>query len=242
MRLKILGLFLSVLMLSGCATLMLEEYGSTGGYKSKQKALGAERIVAFTRPAASPACDADCQKKLVMVSKQHAYVLDKGIGDAGMLELIGTALEVKRLRVVGGGQGPSALTVYVGRDSGRFVLPIVMHYEASPGQAFSSEERAALAELVKQHQWVKVGERHYRSEYRLEGAMYPPVKNLDEVLGHHSVQGLYEIQVVETYSGRSLNTKGVLKPFAVVFDVVTAPIQLMGVILGAGVFEGFSGL
>lgn len=240
MLLRIWVMMMALLMLNGCASLMVEEYAGTGGGKITERSLGTERIIGFTRPAASAGCDAACQSKLVMVSQEHAYVLDHSIGDVGMLELLGSGLDISRLSVKGEQNEPLELSVRVNRATGRFALPVVMFYGIEADAAFSIEEQATLARLVSEHQWVQVDERHYRSEYRLEGVMYPPVKNLDEVLANSAVQGQYLINVIEYSRRERLNTKAILKPFAVVFDVVTFPIQFVVVVLGGGIAEGLS--
>ncbi len=211
--------------LSGCATSsLLDAPKATTGTKTVKSTLIEDKVVAFGRPAPSANV---AQNSVVIVGETHSYVLNDG--GTQLVNLI-TSLNPKNFQV------NNALEFYSAND-GKFSGKMALSYVALKDDISKADLQTLVqnsATECSNQSDVRMNAQRFCFDIAINGVIYPKVSNYDLVRSQFSPLTrpysvtIYTTNTEQTYQGRSSAEKLVLLPFALAFDVVTLPVQILG--------------
>ena len=219
---------LSMLLLSsGCATTeLMESKSSQSSRTSSKQVLVDDQLVAFGRPAqALPNMPAS---SVVIVGEKNSYVLTQGGPE--MVNIL-TNLTPKNIQV------DSDMTFYSPRNDGYFQGEMKMSYAKLKDEFKRSDYQFFLQNGGKECTDAsdqRIGAQRFCFTVPIKGAVYPAVSNLSLIQSKYSALSkpypvtIYTQSQTAARSGNNAAEKLVLLPFALAFDVVTFPIQLIG--------------
>jgi len=216
-----------LLLSSGCATTeLMESKSSQSSRNSSKQVLVDDQLVAFGRPAqALPNMPAS---SVVIVGEKNSYVLTQG-GPEMVNILIN--LTPKNIQV------DSDMTFYSPRNDGYFQGEMKMSYAKLKDEFKRSDYQFFLQNGGKECTDAsdqRIGAQRFCFTVPIKGAVYPAVSNLSLIQSKYSALSkpypvtIYTQSQTAARSGNNAAEKLVLLPFALAFDVVTFPIQLIG--------------
>ena len=216
-----------LLLSSGCATTeLMESKSSQSSRTSSKQVLVDDQLVAFGRPAqALPNMPAS---SVVIVGEKNSYVLTQGGPE--MVNIL-TNLTPKNIQV------DSDMTFYSPRNDGYFQGEMKMSYAKLKDEFKRSDYQFFLQNGGKECTDAsdqRIGAQRFCFTVPIKGAVYPAVSNLSLIQSKYSALSkpypvtIYTQSQSAARSGNNAAEKLVLLPFALAFDVVTFPIQLIG--------------
>lgn len=216
-----------LLLSSGCATTeLMESKSSQSSRTSSKQVLVDDQLVAFGRPAqALPNMPAS---SVVIVGEKNSYVLTQGGPE--MVNIL-TNLTPKNIQV------DSDMTFYSPRNDGYFQGEMKMSYAKLKDEFKRSDYQFFLQNGGKECTDAsdqRIGAQRFCFTVPIKGAVYPAVSNLSLIQSKYSALSkpypvtIYTQSQTAVRSGNNAAEKLVLLPFALAFDVVTFPIQLIG--------------
>lgn len=216
-----------LLLSSGCATTeLMESKSSQSSRTSSKQVLVDDQLVAFGRPAqALPNMPAS---SVVIVGEKNSYVLTQGGPE--MVNIL-TNLTPKNIQV------DSDMTFYSPRNDGYFQGERKMSYAKLKDEFKRSDYQFFLQNGGKECTDAsdqRIGAQRFCFTVPIKGAVYPAVSNLSLIQSKYSALSkpypvtIYTQSQTAARSGNNAAEKLVLLPFALAFDVVTFPIQLIG--------------
>ena len=216
-----------LLLSSGCATTeLMESKSSQSSRNSSKQVLVDDQLVAFGRPAqALPNMPAS---SVVIVGEKNSYVLTQGGPE--MVNIL-TNLTPKTIQV------DSDMTFYSPRNDGYFQGEMKMSYAKLKDEFKRSDYQFFLQNGGKECTDAsdqRIGAQRFCFTVPIKGAVYPAVSNLSLIQSKYSALSkpypvtIYTQSQTAARSGNNAAEKLVLLPFALAFDVVTFPIQLIG--------------
>ncbi len=216
-----------LLLTSGCATTELMESNSSQSSRSSAKqVLVEDQLVAFGRPAqALPNMPAS---SVVIVGEKNSYVLSQGGPE--MVSIL-TNLTPKNIQV------DSDMTFYSPRNDGYFQGEMKMSYAKLQDEFKRSDYQFFLQNGGKECTDAsdqRIGAQRFCFTVPIKGAVYPAVSNLSLIQSKYNALtkpypvSIYTQSQTAARGGKNAAEKLVLLPFALAFDVVTFPIQLIG--------------
>ena len=216
-----------LLLSSGCATTeLMESKSSQSSRNSSKQVLVDDQLVAFGRPAqALPNMPAS---SVVIVGEKNSYVLTQGGPE--MVNIL-TNLTPKNIQV------DSDMTFYSPRNDGYFQGEMKMSYAKLKDEFKRSDYQFFLQNGGKECTDAsdqRIGAQRFCFTVPIKGAVYPAVSNLSLIQSKYSALSkpypvtIYTQSQTAARSGNNAAEKLVLLPFALAFDVVTFPIQLIG--------------
>ncbi|MDO5650676.1 MAG: hypothetical protein Q4G13_00880 [Moraxella sp.] len=214
--------------LTGCATSSVLD---SGGYRTETKTVRTtlinDRVVAFGSPSQSAGLS---QSSVVIVGEKNSYVLTDG--GQKLVNLL-TNLDAKNIQV------GSNLDFYSASNDGKFGGVMKLSYTKLKDEFKRSDVQFFIqngAIECTTDSDTRMNAQRYCFDINLKGAVYPQVSNYDLVrsqfrpLSRPYSVSIYtnDTQNTRHATGRSSAEKLVLLPFALAFDVVTLPIQVLG--------------
>ncbi len=187
-----------------------------------------DQIIAFGRPAQS--LPQTPNASMVIVGEKNSYVLTQGGSE--MISLL-TGLSPKNIQV------ENDMSFYVPNNDGRFQGEMKLSYaklqdefQRSDYQFFLQNNGKACTTVSDQ----RINAERFCFSVPVKGAIYPQVSNLSLIQSQY--RPLSKPYIVSFYTqtpqsqvaaGNGANTaqKLVLLPFALAFDVVTLPLQIL---------------
>ena len=216
---------LGAVLMSGCATSSLLDGTRTTQTQNKRTTLIDDRVVAFGSPAANSGV---ASSSVVIVGEKQSYVLTEG--GTKLVNLL-TKLEPKNITV------DNALEFYSANNDGKFAGTMKLSYARLQDEFKRSDMQFFIQNGAKEctsESDTRMNAQRFCFDVPLKGAVYPQVSNLDLVRSQfrpltrpYSVS-IYTNTQTTTNSGRTGAEKLVLLPFALAFDVVTLPVQVLG--------------
>ncbi|MCP3898024.1 hypothetical protein [Moraxella sp.] len=216
---------LGAVLMSGCATSSLLDDTRTTQTQNKRTTLIDDRVVAFGSPAANSGV---ASSSVVIVGEKQSYVLTEG--GTKLVNLL-TKLEPKNITV------DNALEFYSANNDGKFAGTMKLSYARLQDEFKRSDMQFFIQNGAKEctsESDTRMNAQRFCFDVPLKGAVYPQVSNLDLVRSQfrpltrpYSVS-IYTNTQTTTNSGRTGAEKLVLLPFALAFDVVTLPVQVLG--------------
>ena len=228
MKTVVTGAALAALLASsGCATSSLLEGDSRVSTKTVKTTLSEDQIVAFGRPA--QALPKMPNATMVIVGQKNSYVLTQG--GTEMVNLL-TNLTPKNIQV------NNDMSFYVPNNDGYFQGEMKLSYaklkdefKRSDYQFFLQNEGRDCTSASDE----RISAQRFCFSVPVKGAIYPQVSNLSLIQSNY--RALTKPYMVSFYtqtqqdqvhrSGANTAQKLVLLPFALAFDVVTFPFQLL---------------
>lgn len=216
-----------LLLTSGCATTeLIESKSSQNSRNSAKQVLVEDQLVAFGRPAqALPNMPAS---SVVIVGEKNSYVLSQGGPE--MVNIL-TNLTPKNIQV------DSDMNFYSPRNDGYFQGEMKMSYAKLKDEFKRSDFQFFLQNGGKECTDAsdqRIGAQRFCFTVPIKGAVYPAVSNLSLIQSKYNALTkpypvtIYTQSQSAVRSGNNAAEKLVLLPFALAFDVVTFPIQLIG--------------
>lgn len=216
-----------LLLTSGCATTELMESKSSQNSRNLAKqVLVEDQLVAFGRPAqALPNMPAS---SVVIVGEKNSYVLSQGGPE--MVNIL-TNLTPKNIQV------DSDMNFYSPRNDGYFQGEMKMSYAKLKDECKRSDFQFFLQNGGKECTDAsdqRIGAQRFCFTVPIKGAVYPAVSNLSLIQSKcNALTKPYPVTIYTqsqsaARSGNNAAEKLVLLPFALAFDVITFPIQLIG--------------
>ena len=216
-----------LLLNSGCATTeLMESKSSQSSRSSAKQVLVEDQLVAFGKPAqALPNMPAS---SVVIVGEKNSYVLTQGGPE--MVNIL-TNLTPKNIQV------DSDMTFYSPRNDGYFQGEMKMSYAKLKDEFKRSDFQFFLQNGGKECTDAsdqRIGAQRFCFTVPIKGAVYPAVSNLSLIQSKYNALTkpypvtIYTQSQSAVRSGNNAAEKLVLLPFALAFDVVTFPIQLIG--------------
>lgn len=231
------GLLLSILAsvsvaLTGCATTELMEGSqthTTTQTASQKVTLVNDSVVAFGKPA-TPLANVPADS-IVIVGEKNSYVLLQG--GYQVAQLLGS-LDPNYIQVT------KPLDFYSPSNDGHFQGSLDIAYT----KLKSSFTQADYDMVLRNHGQecstssdIRMNAQRFCFSVPLQGGVYPAVSNLAliqskfKALSHPYSISIYTVNnqtVTTTHGGGNTASKLVLLPFALAFDVVTLPFQILG--------------
>ncbi|SJM72530.1 hypothetical protein [Psychrobacter piechaudii] len=216
-----------LLLTSGCATTeLMESKSSQNSRNSAKQVLVEDQLVAFGRPAqALPNMPAS---SVVIVGEKNSYVLSQGGPE--MVNIL-TNLTPKNIQV------DSDMNFYSPRNDGYFQGEMKMSYAKLKDEFKRSDFQFFLQNGGKECTDAsdqRIGAQRFCFTVPIKGAVYPAVSNLSLIQSKYNALTKPYPVTIYTQSqsaarrGNNAAEKLVLLPFALAFDVITFPIQLIG--------------
>ena len=216
-----------LLLTSGCATTeLMEAKSSQNSRNSAKQVLVEDQLVAFGRPAqALPNMPAS---SVVIVGEKNSYVLSQGGPE--MVNIL-TNLTPKNIQV------DSDMNFYSPRNDGYFQGEMKMSYAKLKDEFKRSDFQFFLQNGGKECTDAsdqRIGAQRFCFTVPIKGAVYPAVSNLSLIQSKYNALTkpypvtIYTQSQSAARSGNNAAEKLVLLPFALAFDVITFPIQLIG--------------
>lgn len=222
------SLAVTTLGLSGCATSELLDSGSSySSTTSTEQVLVQDELVAFGRPATRlPNMPAS---SVVIVGEKNSYVLSQGGPE--MVNLL-TNLDPKNIRV------ENEMRFYSPKNDGYFQGQMKLSYAKLKDDFQRSDYNFFLQNGAKEcssSSDERMNAQRFCFTVPIQGGVYPAVSNLSLIQSKYSTLSkpypvtIYTKTESTTTKHRGTNTAGklVLLPFALAFDVVTFPFQLL---------------
>lgn len=218
------GAFAALLVSSGCATSSVLNKGSS--YTSTQKmVLSTDQIVAFGKPAEM--LPRTPNASMVIIGEKKSYVLTQGGNE--MINLLSN-LDPRYINV------KNAMEFEVPNNDGYFEGEMRFSYAKLKEEFSKSDYQYFLqnngADCTTDSD-TRIGAQRFCFDVSVRGAIYPAVSNLQVIRANY--RPLSKPYTVSFYtnkqetSTRSKKTadKLILLPFALAFDVVTLPLQIL---------------
>lgn len=228
MKTAVVGASLAaVLASSGCATNALLENDNRVGTKTVNTMLSEDQIIAFGRPAQPLAKMPNAT--MVIVGEKNSYVLTQG--GTEMVNLLAN-LTPKNIQV------NNDMAFYVPNNDGYFQGQMKMSYAKLKDEFVRADYQFFLQNKGQDCTSAsdqRIGAQRFCFEVPIKGAIYPQVSNFSLVQSKYSaLTKPYTVtfysqsqQTQVSRSGANSAQKLVLLPFALAFDVVTLPFQLL---------------
>lgn len=213
---------LAAATLTGCATSSLID--DTPRYSTVKTVLVEDSVVAFGRPADNAAVNA----QLVIVGEQHNYALTSG--GAQLAKLL-TTLDAKNISV------NNELKFYSANNDGNFAGEIQLSYAKLKDEFSRSDLQFFLQNDGKEcssSSDEKIGAQRFCFNINIKGAVYPQASNYQLLRSQYAALSrpysvsIYTESQRKNSGSKSVAEKIVLLPFALAFDVVTLPLQILG--------------
>lgn len=224
----IVGTSLAALLASsGCATSSLLDSDNRVNTTTTKSVLSEDQIVAFGRPA--QALPKMPNATMVIVGEKNSYVLTQG--GTEMVNLL-TNLTPKNIQV------DNEMNFYVPNNDGYFQGEMKLSYAKLKDEFKRSDYQFFLQNNGKECTSAsdqRINAQRFCFSVPVKGAIYPQVSNLSLIQSNY--RPLTKPYTVSFYtqsqqnqvsrSGANTAQKLVLLPFALAFDVVTFPFQLL---------------
>lgn len=217
----------ALLASSGCATSSLLEGNKYVSTKTTKTVLSEDQIVAFGHPAQTlPKMP---NATMVIVGEKNSYVLSQG--GTEMVSLLSN-LTPKNIQV------NNDMSFYVPNNDGYFQGEMKLSYvklkdefKRSDYQFFLQNDGRDCTSASDQ----RINAQRFCFSVPVKGAIYPQVSNLSMIQSQYrALSKPYTVsfytqteQEQATRSGSNTAQKLVLLPFALAFDVITFPLQLL---------------
>ena len=224
----VIGAALTTLLASsGCATSSLLENNSRASTQTTKTILSEDQIVAFGRPA--QALPKTPNATMVIVGEKNSYVLTQG--GTEMVSLLSN-LTPKNIQV------DNDMSFYVPNNDGYFQGEMKLSYaklkdefQRSDYQFFLQNNGRDCTSASDQ----RIDAQRFCFSVPVKGAIYPQVSNLSMIQSNYrALSKPYTVsfytktqQAQSNRSGTNAAQKLILLPFALAFDVVTFPFQLL---------------
>ncbi|CAM4030378.1 hypothetical protein PSAR109036_05400 [Psychrobacter arenosus] len=217
----------AILAGSGCATSSLLDDGPRSSTTSTTKqVLVEDQLVAFGRPA-QPLANMP-SNSAVIVGEKHSYVLTQG--GTEMVKLL-TTLTPQNIQVDNDMNFYSANDGYFQGEMKMSYAKLKDEFKRSDYQFFLQNGGTDCTSASD----TRINAQRFCFKVPIKGAIYPQVSNLSMIQSNY--KALSKPYAVTIYgqskttqtqrSGTNAAQKLVLLPFALAFDVVTLPIQLL---------------
>lgn len=221
------ALSFGAIAMTGCATTELLDSGSSSTRTTERNSvLVADTIVAFGKPA-TPLANMPSDS-LVIVGEKNSYVLTQGGNEIGRLL---TTLDPSYIHLT------KSLDFYSANNDGRFAGSLELSYAKLKSNFNTSDYDFMLRNQGRDcttDSDTRINAQRFCFAVPLQGAVYPAVNNLSLIqskfrpLSHPYQVSIYTTtSQTTTSSGGNPAAKLVMLPFALAFDVVTLPIQLL---------------
>ena len=217
----------ALLASSGCATSSLLDSDNRVNTTTTKSVLSEDQIVAFGRPA--QALPKMPNATMVIVGEKNSYVLTQG--GTEMVNLL-TNLTPKNIQV------DNEMNFYVPNNDGYFQGEMKLSYAKLRDEFKRSDYQFFLQNNGKECTSAsdqRINAQRFCFSVPVKGAIYPQVSNLSLIQSNY--RALSKPYTVSFYtqnhqqqvsrSGANTAQKLVLLPFALAFDVVTFPFQLL---------------
>ena len=217
----------TLLASSGCATSSLLENNNQVTTKTSSNVLSEDQIVAFGRPA--QALPKMPNATMVIVGEKNSYVLTQG--GTEMVSLL-TNLTPKNIQV------DNEMKFYVPNNDGYFQGEMKLSYAKLKDEFKRSDYQFFLQNNGKECTSAsdqRINAQRFCFSVPVKGAIYPQVSNLSLIQSNY--RALSKPYMVSFYTQTQQNQvsrngpnsaqKLVLLPFALAFDVITFPFQLL---------------
>ena len=217
----------ALLASSGCATSSLLESDNRVSTTTTKNVLSEDQIVAFGRPA--QALPKMPNATMVIVGEKNSYVLTQG--GTEMVSLLSN-LTPKNIQV------DNDMKFYVPNNDGYFQGEMKLSYAKLKDEFKRSDYQFFLQNNGKECTSAsdqRINAQRFCFSVPVKGAIYPQVSNLSILQSNY--RALTKPYMVSFYtqtqqnqanrSGANTAQKLVLLPFALAFDVVTFPFQLL---------------
>lgn len=217
----------ALLASSGCATNSLLEGDKHVSTKTMKTILSEDQIIAFGRPA--QALPKMPNATMVIVGEKNSYVLSQG--GTEMVSLLSN-LTSKNIQV------DNDMSFYVPNNDGYFQGEMKLSYVKLKDEFKRTDYQFFLQN--KGRECTSASDRRINAQrfcfsVPVKGAIYPQVTNLSLIQSNYrALSKPYTVsfytqteQSQVTRSGKSGVEKLVLLPFALAFDVITFPFQLL---------------
>ena len=217
----------ALLASSGCATSSLLDSDNRVSTTTTKSVLSEDQIVAFGRPA--QALPKMPNATMVIVGEKNSYVLTQG--GTEMVNLL-TNLTPKNIQV------DNEMNFYVPNNDGYFQGEMKLSYAKLKDEFKRSDYQFFLQNNGKECTSAsdqRINAQRFCFSVPVKGAIYPQVSNLSLIQSNY--RPLTKPYTVSFYtqsqqnqvsrSGANTAQKLVLLPFALAFDVVTFPFQLL---------------
>lgn len=217
----------ALLASSGCATSSLLENSNRVSTTTAKSVLSEDQIVAFGRPA--QALPKMPNATMVIVGEKNSYVLTQG--GTEMVNLL-TNLTPKNIQV------DNDMSFYVPNNDGYFQGEMKLSYAKLKDEFNRSDYQFFLQNNGRECTSTsdqRINAQRFCFSVPVKGAIYPQVSNLSMIQSNY--RALTKPYMVSFYtqtqqnqasrSGANTAQKLVLLPFALAFDVVTFPFQLL---------------
>ena len=217
----------ALLASSGCATSSLLDSDNRVSTTTTKSVLSEDQIVAFGRPA--QALPKMPNATMVIVGEKNSYVLTQG--GTEMVNLL-TNLTPKNIQV------DNEMNFYVPNNDGYFQGEMKLSYAKLRDEFKRSDYQFFLQNNGKECTSAsdqRINAQRFCFSVPVKGAIYPQVSNLSLIQSNY--RPLTKPYTVSFYtqsqqnqvsrSGANTAQKLVLLPFALAFDVVTFPFQLL---------------
>lgn len=219
--------FVALLASSGCATNSLLESSNRVSTTNVKTNLSEDQIVAFGRPA--QALPKMPNATMVIVGEKNSYVLTQG--GTEMINLLSN-LTPKNIQV------SNDMSFYVPNNDGYFQGEMKLSYAKLKDEFKRSDYQFFLQNNGRDctsDSDERINAQRFCFNVPVKGAIYPQVSNLSMIQSkYHALSKPYTVsfytqtkQDEVIRSGKSSAEKLVLLPFALAFDVVTFPLQLL---------------
>ena len=224
----IIGASLAALLASsGCATSSLLEDNNRVSTTTTKSVLSEDQIVAFGRPA--QALPKTPNATMVIVGEKNSYVLTQG--GTEMVNLL-TNLTPKNIQV------DNDMSFAVPNNDGYFQGEMKLSYAKLKDEFKRSDYQFFLQNSGREctsASDLRINAQRFCFSIPVKGAIYPQVSNLSLIQSNYrALSKPYMVsfhtqtqQDQVTRSGTNTAQKLVLLPFALAFDVVTFPFQLL---------------
>lgn len=218
----------SSLLLTGCATSELLSSNSHVSTNTVEQTLVEDQVVAFGKPTTKlPNMPAN---SVVIVGEKNSYVLSEGGLD--LVNLLST-LDAKSISV------DKALKFYSPKNDGYFSGTMKLSYAKLKDEFKRSDSQFFLQEDGKECSTAsdkRIGAQRFCFSIPIKGGVFPQVSNLSLLQSKfQTLTKPYSVSIYTTSTsqkvvkkeGTNAAQKLVLLPFALAFDVITLPLQIL---------------
>jgi len=217
----------ALLASSGCATSSLLDNNGVTTTSTVKNVLSQDQIIAFGRPATTlPQMP---MASMVIAGNKNSYVLSQG--GTEMVNLL-TNLTAKNIQV------ENDMSFHVPNNDGYFQGQMQLSYAKLKDEFDRSDYQFFLQNGGKECSSasdLRIEAQRFCFTVPVKGAIYPQVSNISMIQSkYRALSKPYTVtfygqseQTTTTRGGTSAAGKLVLLPFAVAFDVVTLPVQIL---------------
>ena len=223
---------ISLLASSGCATSELLDSNTRVTTNTVKSVLSQDQIIAFGRPAST--LPKTPNATMVIVGEKNSYVLTQGGSE--MVTLL-TKLDPKSIKV------ENDMSFNVPNNDGYFQGRMKMSYAKLKDEFVRSDYQFFLqngGQDCTSASDLRINAQRFCFDVPVQGAIYPQVSNLSMIQSQYralskpyTVTFYGQTQQTQTVNSGGANAaqKLVLLPFALAFDVVTLPFQILGAVV-----------